>query len=146
MCEFEVAIIGLLGTILGTIITVAVSLIISKKDRINQFRLAALEKRLAVHQEAFSLWTELFWNLREDKLGDIVLKSQDWWYKNCLYLDSKSRNAFKKALNLSVNFKHISDSKLIEKQFREIEQVGELLVAGVELPSIGKNEGKRVEV
>jgi len=54
------------GFIAG-LITVRVStqtqLVISEKARIQQMKLAALEKRLAKHQEAYALFYELFWDM-----------------------------------------------------------------------------------
>lgn len=141
MCD---ALIGLLGTLFGIVITTVLTWVISKRERVNQFRLAALEKRLAVHQEAYALWSELFIHLFDDNIGDYVMKAQEWWYKNCLYLDPKSRNAFRIAINLAFNHRNIpnSESQLKQQSYKDIERVGELLAAGVGLPSIGENEGK----
>ena len=69
-----IAIIGFAGTILGVIITIIVQSIIAKKDRASQFRLAALEKRLEIHQEAYSLWREMFFNLHNESIHDIAYK------------------------------------------------------------------------
>jgi hypothetical protein len=60
------ALIGLLGTIVGSVITIVSQIILAKKDRINQFRLAALEKRLKVHQEAYKLWRDMFFGLYDE--------------------------------------------------------------------------------
>jgi len=143
------AFIGFLGAILGAGIVTFTHWIISKKDRINQLRLAALEKRLSVHQEAYTLWTELFWNLHNEKdLPNIVMKCQDWWYKNCLYLDPKSRESFKLSCHLAFDFSSIprNNSKLRKDSFKQIRKAGEDIVKGVDLPTIGEYEGKRIDL
>ncbi len=56
----------------------------------NSLRLAAAEKRLDKHQEIYTrLWTmsRLF---HDDDLGEILRQCQEWWVRNCLYLDRKS--------------------------------------------------------
>lgn len=54
------ALIGIFGTIIGSIITVISNKKIAKYQNLNEFRLAALEKGLQVHQEAYTLWSQLF--------------------------------------------------------------------------------------
>ncbi len=68
-----------------------------------ELKIAALDKRLEAHQQAFTLWRELLsYAHDEDHHMDYVLKCQDWWNHNCLYLDSESRKAFRSAYS-SVN-------------------------------------------
>ena len=78
----------------------------------NQLKLAALDKRLQKHQEAYTLWVDLVWNLRnEDEIGRIVIKGQKWWNENCLYLGEDSRGAFKKAILLAPVFYQLTNAK-----------------------------------
>ena len=60
----------------------------------NQLRLAALDKRLQVHQEAFTLWRELFGAIHSPDIGKAVIICQEWWGKNCIYLEPEVRRAF----------------------------------------------------
>ena len=65
---------------------------------------AALDKRLEKHQEAFTLWRNLLFSLRdEDKIGTAIDESQKWWNKYCLYLSDEARSAFHTAIILAWN-------------------------------------------
>ena len=141
------SLIGLGGTMIGVIITLAVQCFITRTERISQFRLAALEKRLAVHQDAYELWINLFWNIHDpEKVPGMIIKCQEWWTKNCLYLDPKTRWAFKTALHHAGDFNKITrdQAQLKKDTFNDIKKVGELIVAGVDLPVIGEYENKKI--
>ena len=43
-----------------------------------QLRLAAVEKRMAAHQEAFALWRRLIASAYDDSLNPVVIECQDW--------------------------------------------------------------------
>ncbi len=60
----------------------------------HQLRMAALDRRLQAHQEAFELWRELLEAAHTDGIGKVVMKCQSWWERNCLYLEPKVREAF----------------------------------------------------
>lgn len=141
-------VIGVFGTIVGALIVTTSHRSISREAQVSRFRLAALEKRLAVHQEAYTLWNELFWNIhKESEVNEVVMKCQDWWYKNCLYLDAKSRKAFREAYHLASDFRSIpkTDTAMRKEWFEDIRGAGAAIVEAVELPTIGEHEGKRLE-
>ena len=107
---------GFLGAILGTILT---GFAIEWYRQRNRLRLAAVDKRLAVHQEAFTLCRRLtiastqcdyyvateqghkaeVADMREtrENLNKIVHECFEWFDGHCLYLDVKPRRAFKTA-------------------------------------------------
>jgi hypothetical protein len=61
----------------------------------NQLRLAALDKRLEVHQKAFSLLRELSFIICSGKETiTTVTKCDNWWWENCFYLDAETREVF----------------------------------------------------
>lgn len=64
----------------------------------HQLRLAALDRRLAAHQEAFTHWRELFTADASDMEG-VAKKCRDWWNRNCLYLEPAVRQAFLDAVS-----------------------------------------------
>lgn len=112
-----------------------------------RLRTAAVEKRLDKCQEAYTLWTELFWNIHDsDKLPQTVIKCQEWWVKNNLYLGSEASAAFKKAYVLANTFQMLPREQTDERErmFRDIEATGATIVSGAELPSLGEEEGRRV--
>ena len=58
------------------------------RDQLHQrheMKLAALDKRLSVHQEAYTLWWELMGKAnKKDEIGDFVIKCQKWYVNNSL--------------------------------------------------------------
>ncbi len=115
----------------------------------NQLKLAALDKRLQKHQEAYTLWRKLFFNLRrEEKIGAILEECQTWWDENCLYLGKEARSAFNTAMFLAVDFRHLprEDPKEIRAWFDQIEEAGKKIIEGVSLPSLGEGETKPIVI
>ena len=111
----------------------------------NQLKLAALDKRLQKHQEAYTLWRKLLFNLRnDDKIGGIIGECQKWGDENCLYLDKEARLALNTAISLAVDFRNLprDDPKEIRAWFEQIGEAGEKIVEGANLPSLGKDEIK----
>ena len=64
-------------------------------DRKDRFRLAALDKRLAAHQEAYKIAVNLYWTTHDK--GNIHTNAQneysEFWNNNCLYLTQEAREA-----------------------------------------------------
>jgi hypothetical protein len=56
-----------------------------------QLRMAAVEKRLEVHQHAYMLWRKLLSNAHSNAINPIILECQEWWRSNCLYLAAEAR-------------------------------------------------------
>ncbi|WP_445286549.1 hypothetical protein [Variovorax atrisoli] len=63
----------------------------------NQLRMAAVDRRLQVHQEAFTMLRELVRVAHGPEIGKQVIACQEWWEKNCLYLEPQAREAFSNA-------------------------------------------------
>lgn len=140
------ALLGFLGAVLGAGIGAYFTWRSSERHAKDQFRLAALEKRLEVHQEAYVLWDELFSHLHDKNISDIVLKCQEWWVSHCLYLEPKSREAFYRAYTLAHTFQQISqDDKMKKEHFELIQDAGRIIAEGVSLPAIQGGEHKRIE-
>jgi len=113
----------------------------------NQLKLAALDKRLQKHQEAFTLWRALYFSLFNKNTDEAVRQCQDWWDKNCLYLCNDDRSAFHKAFSLAVGFKNIPIHETAERRvdINQIKEAGEKILEGVRLPSLGDDETKDLE-
>ena len=116
-------------------------LILEQSSRRQQLRMAALDRRLDVHQQAYTLWVKLVGSVyREDQLGDVVIECQDWWQRHCLYLDGSARQAFRDAY-MAASYHHglvkaREDANALRESWATIMRTGELLVTAVELPSI----------
>ena len=131
----------------------------SRKERKHQLAMAALEKRLAVHQQAFNRWISIFHNIHDhnEELFQIVVDAQDWFYKNCLYLDDTARNDFWNCLIQAPLYKDLLESskeiargqggirdekteRMVKESWNTILRPGESIPAGVELPPFGSSE------
>jgi len=129
---------GFLGVLFGAIITGAFQYWVSSEERKSSLRMAALEKRLAVHQEAYSLWIEL--KFSQDRLK-VAAHCQEWWDKNCLYLSQDAREAFRKAYFAAFSHQMLTEQRGpvedIKKESKVIDAAGEAIVRGASLPPIG---------
>ena len=71
------ALLSLISAIVGGLIATSSQTWVSAQDRENQLRLAAIEKRLIAHQEAYALWRKLiFTSIEDDDFGNVVLECQ----------------------------------------------------------------------
>ena len=111
----------------------------------NQLKLAALDKRLDKHQEAFTLWRNLLFSLRdEDKIGTAIEEAQRWWDKHCLYLSDDARSAFHTAIFLAVDFRKLPRTDPnIKEWFQKINEAGKKIVEAVNLPPLNESEIER---
>jgi len=122
---------------------------ISRTQRKADFRMAALDRRLAIHQEAYKLWWEMVSALHSKTGPDKAAECQKWWIGNCLYLDAKSRKEFIDCAGEAFfynDLKDINKPAETKARFQRIMRVFELLAEGVELPTIGENEGRSKEI
>ena len=79
----------------------------ARKDRRHQLSMAALEKRLAIHQEAYILCYNIYgdlWSCNRDPEHTIHkarVEAQLWLRDNCVYLDQHVRTNFTKFIDVS---------------------------------------------
>lgn len=137
---------GLLGASAGAVVTyftmrqqtrVAIEAVrsqveIAKAERGSTFALAAMDKRLEVHQKAYRLWTELYWHWNKNDVAEIAVRCQEFWYDNCMYLDQSSRDSFKRILFHAGTFRSYDDG-MKQKVFDQLTDVGQHLIEGVDL-------------
>jgi hypothetical protein len=123
--------------------------IAGRHQRLAGFRAAALEKRLEAHQEAYRLWYEMVGAIHDPKKGpEAAARCQDWWVSHCLYLDAKVREEFIRCAREAFLYRNLmipDKPELTEARFQRINRVFDLLVEGVQLPSIGEHEGRKNE-
>jgi len=121
-----------------------------QRQRLLEFRKAALEKRLEVHQDAYCLWHEMVRAIHDPKKGpESAARCQDWWVSHCLYLDAKVREEFVVCAREAFIYSELKLSDKPEEtkaRFNRILHVFDLLAEGVQLPSIGEYEGRKNEI
>lgn len=124
----------------------------------NQLRLAALDRRLEVHQQAYVLWQKLMDVLYDkERIGEVIRECQDWWVRNNLYLEEEARQAFCLAYHSASTYCQIytelREADSTERQRREgvlseswesVNDAGEAIVKAVELPSLVEEEHKPI--
>jgi hypothetical protein len=121
-------------------------IILSELQQRHDLKLAALDKRLAVHQEAYVLWWELMNVLHDgEKSHPVTIKCQEWFVKNSLYLTEESRNAFHEAYMETIIRTHLltdrkNNAEEIKENFIKIRDAGPKIVESVNLPSWGDKE------
>jgi hypothetical protein len=114
-------------------------------------RLAALDKRLEVHQEAYTLCLNMKANLAKDGLVDMVQEGQEWWKKNCLYLSADARAAFQLACRRAMEHKEAYDTHDVQylddlKAARaDFLRAVETIASGVGLPPLHESENGSAE-
>ena len=82
------AAVGLSGVIIGSVVSAGTLLLTARENRKQQWALAALDKRLEVHQAAYVLWQRIVRAIHgEENNYKIIHEADDWWNNNCLYLD-----------------------------------------------------------
>jgi len=108
----------------------------------HQLRMAALDRRLQAHQEAFALWREILGGTHSEAIGKVVLKCQDWWERNCLYLEPDVREAFVaaySAANTHNAYVHAhADSQIITDNWKTIMRFPEVLFVAIQLPPLSQ--------
>lgn len=98
MAEWLPPVLALVGVLLGAGITVCMKWMETRE----KYQEMTFEKRLLVHQEAFSWNARLYqavWSLDSDEIDEVAEKASDWWQNNCLFLDENSRYHMISALN-----------------------------------------------
>lgn len=93
MSSLAIALVGLLGVILG----LGAAAFWQWMDRKEKYQLITFDKRLAAHQDAFSLCYKLSIALENNNLNDIgsvATEMRNWWSSHCLFLGRPSRALF----------------------------------------------------
>jgi hypothetical protein len=114
----------------------------------NQLRTAAVERRLEAHQEAFSHWRRLLLVYNSMDVTPTVIATQEWWDKNCLYLEPDAREALSEAWALASIAPHRMRGGPIDNetaaQFKEdfcrFHAAGDRILQAVALPPMAPAE------
>jgi hypothetical protein len=114
----------------------------------HQLRLAAIDKRLQAHQEAFTHWRRLTW-VKKEELVDALMAGQSWWEQHCLYLEPDVRRALMQSLAAAKIradlLEMCADSKHIEDAFQKMMAFGEILTNAIKLPKLAQLELESID-
>lgn len=121
------------------------ALLIEARKNKNELRRATLDRRLQAHQDAYYRLVTLVRNNQKPEFAKLTMESQEWWLRNCLYLEPLAREAFWKATN-SLWFRsqllgtsgpkepHVLE--MIKTSWQEAEQAMQVIIDSVGLPAI----------
>jgi hypothetical protein len=128
-------------------ITTTVESIKSDLQTKKALRLAALDRRLATHQQAYAHWRKLVHFSNDPKKAEEsykhVAKCQEWWNENCLYLDAEARQAFRlsyMAAHSRPNIMASGHGESMRENFEVVIAAGEKIVAGAALPPLNADK------
>jgi hypothetical protein len=109
-------------------------------------RMAALDRRLQAHQEAFSLWREVLGAAHSDAIREVVIKCQEWWEHNCLYLEPNVRDAFVAAYSAAHSYQAYvqagADTNHARETWNVIIKFPNILFEAIQLPPLSNVESK----
>lgn len=89
--------------------------LLEEQKQKGQLKFAALDKRLAVAQEAYVRWWSLLRALHTPQVGDEVQKCQEFWVNNRLYLSEDAAFAFRRAYMSAGDHESLKSSALHDK-------------------------------
>ena len=132
---------GALLALGGVLVGYLVSFQVSRAARQDSLRLAAIERRLTAHQQAYGLWCRLLRDLHNpDRVHGTAVECQTWWRENCLFLDPKSRRLFWEGSLDAAAFHDLKGVVDPRETFAKLRGVLGTLAEGVALPTVGENE------
>ena len=136
-----------ISAIIGGVIVAVVNWVISKRQLMNQLKLAVLEKRLSAHQNAFGRIARLRSDVYKEntEFKNIINNNWEWWYDNCLYLDKKCRESLPRACNAATSWYTLSktvpnDTKNLMRLWGIVEKAVEDIERAIGLPPVALQE------
>lgn len=115
----------------------------------HQLRLAAVDRRMHAHQEAFAHWRKLVRAMHSDRVEPVVMECQAWWENNCLYLEKNVREKFFLACSAAHGhaslLKAQADDQELRDNWQSIVGAGQLILEAVQLPGLSAAERKELD-
>jgi hypothetical protein len=112
----------------------------------NRLRLAAIDERLRVHQEAFVRCRTLRNAAFTPDVQSVAEDCRQWWEKNCLYLGADARRAFVDAIVAARVHKLLCESRASkeerDKNWLKFDECESTIVEVAGLPEFGDQEKK----
>ena len=112
----------------------------------HQLRLAAVDRRLQAHQEAFTHWRRLMAATHTDEVGKVVIECQAWWEQNCIYLEPTVRESFVRAYSAASDHNQLvrgrAEAEIIKESWSLITAFPNILFQAVQLPALSELEAK----
>ena len=148
------ALLGVLMTLLVTVINnrkindlnQQTNIYIQEQKSLGQLRMAAIDRRLQAHQEAFLKWSELLSAAFDGDFHKAYQEFYAWWRNNCLYLEPEVQSAFLDTINAANRAYHLketnNDPEYFVKILEESQKFSDVLFRTIKLPSLSENNSK----
>ena len=115
--------------------------------------MAALDSKLKAHQEAYELACYLPSAAHKSENDNShIQKCEEWYRKNCLYLESEARLAFFSAIRTSADYylylsewKNTGDPKELQMKWSQIVEVKSIIETNVTKPLVLPPDIKKEE-
>jgi hypothetical protein len=116
----------------------------------HQLRLAAVDRRLQTHQDAFELWRKIMKALHTEEISQVTIQCQRWWEQNCIYLEPPVREAFVvayiEASHHNPLVKSQVEAHLDRSRLDSITGFPDVLFKAIQLPALSELEAKSLEL
>lgn len=116
----------------------------------NSLKMAAIDKRLEVHQQAYTYWNEIVSVHKQEQLLDsIIVRAQSHYNLNCLYLDATVSKEYHDMLYWASHYHDIlreckeGDETALQQRkdfLALLKSIGNLIRMAVSLPSINEDQ------
>lgn len=123
----------------------------------SQLRMAALDKRLQAHQDAFVFWRRLVATAHSDEVGPVVMECQAFWEQQCLYLEPAARQALSDAYVHAASHRQLVQGSQymtneqrtelmprINESWAFINGAGKVILESVALPALSDAEAQQI--
>jgi hypothetical protein len=132
------------------------TLLVEQFKATQQLRFAALDKRLQIHQEAFTHWLELTASLSSrdpDRVKNAAEACDSWWKVNCLYLEPEVRVIFHHAvIRAQAHMAYAGRSQIFMNDqvsvanLQAIAEAGNAILHAVKLPALTQEEAQELGI
>jgi hypothetical protein len=115
------------------------SLLVERMQQRHQLSIAALDKRLEAHQQAFTRWRKLLSAAHGNAPPNTILENFQWWEENCLYLAPAASHAFVVACNAAAMHKDLQGPEArqyLRQNWDDIAAAGKAIADAVQLPGL----------
>lgn len=108
---------------------------IHQQKQKDAFRLAAIERRLAVHQEAYALSKRILYAIHSDERHATLVECQKWWDTHCLYLGPLVRETLWRAMTDASSY-DAEDPNMRRESWPKISGASHAILEAVGLPDL----------
>ena len=128
----------LISVVVGGLIAGVSNWLLTRTNLKARYKLVIYDKRIEVHQKAYSLMWELARSLHDEQEKTTATKKcHNWWIENRLYLTREADKDFKEAYRIANSFHKDGSREQNQKVHDQIDKAAKEIVMGVGLEYLG---------